>query len=97
MIRVSRIEIDGKVSVGLKVELPNSLPIVAIIGEVGVVMCGFLNMQTAERLGLAAATVSGVEGFGDMLNAEIQAVTSGAEKRGVVLGLKGREAVKLLS
>ncbi len=97
MISISRIEIDGKVSVGVKMELPNSPPIIAIIGDAGVVMCGFLNMDTAERLGLPAAAVYGVQDFKDILAAEVQAVTSEAEKRGVLLGLRGREAVKLLS
>jgi uncharacterized protein YunC (DUF1805 family) len=40
--------------------------------------------------------VSGVKTFDDVFNAEVKAVTSRAEKKGVRLGIKGREAVKLL-
>jgi uncharacterized protein YunC (DUF1805 family) len=97
MISVSRVEIDGKVSLGLKVDLPNSPPIVAVIAEAGLVMCGLLNLDAAEKIGLAAAAVSGVQDVDGVLDAEVKAVTSGAEKRGVVSGLRGREAVKLLS
>lgn len=96
MIEVNRLKIDGKTAVGLRVDLPDSPPLVAIIGEKGFVMCGFLNVNAAERLGVAAAMVSGVKTFDDVLDAEVKAVTSKAETKGIKQGMKGREAVKLL-
>lgn len=96
MIRVGKLKVDGKTAMGLKVDLPDSPPLVAVIGEKGFVMCGFLNVDVAERLGVTAAMVSGVKTFDDMLNAEIKAVTSEAEVKGIRQGMKGREAVKLL-
>lgn len=96
MIRVGKLKVDGKTAMGLKVDLPDSPPLVAVIGEKGFVMCGFLNVDVAERLGVTAAMVSGVKTFDDMLNAEIEAVTSEAEVKGIRQGMKGREAVKLL-
>ncbi|MCW3984934.1 MAG: DUF1805 domain-containing protein [Candidatus Bathyarchaeota archaeon] len=96
MIRVGQLKVDGKTALGLKVDLPDSPPLVAVIGEKGFVMCGFLNVDVAERLGVTAAMVSGVKTFDDMLDAEIRAVTSEAEMRGIRQGMKGREAVKLL-
>ena len=96
MIRVGQLKVDGKTALGLKVDLPDSPPLVAVIGEKGFVMCGFLNVDVAERLGVTAAMVSGVKTFDDMLNAEIKAVTSEAEVKGIRQGMKGREAVKLL-
>ncbi len=59
-------------------------------------MCGFLNIDAAERLGVTAAMVSGVKTFDDMLNAEVKAVTSKAEMKGIKQGMKGREALQLL-
>jgi uncharacterized protein YunC (DUF1805 family) len=50
MIEVNRLNVDGKTAFGLRVNLPDSPPLVAIIGEKGFVMCGFLNMEAAERI-----------------------------------------------
>jgi len=57
-------------------------------------MCGFLSVDVAERLGVAAAVVSGVKSFDDVLNAEVKAVTSKAGSFGVRVGMKGAEALK---
>lgn len=96
MIKVGQLKVGGKTALGLKVDLPDSPPLIAIIGETGFVMCGFLNIGAAEKLDVAAAMVSGVKTFSDMLDAEVKAVTSKAEMKGVKQGMKGREAVELL-
>jgi len=96
MIDVTPLKIDDEVAMGLKVELPDSPPILIIIGQTGFVMCGFLNMDTAEKLNVTAAMVSGVRNFDDVLRAEIKAATSKAKIKGIRIGMKGKEAVKLL-
>ncbi len=96
MIEVGRLKVDGRTALGLKVDLPDSPPLVAVVGEKGFVMCGFLNVDAAERLGVTAAMVSGVKTFDDVLDAEVKGVTSKAEIVGIRRGMKGREAVKLL-
>ncbi|MGQ9530275.1 MAG: DUF1805 domain-containing protein, partial [Candidatus Bathycorpusculaceae bacterium] len=45
---------------------------------------------------VAAAVVSGVKTFEDVLNASVKAVTSKAEKFGVKVGMKGAEALRLM-
>ena len=96
MINVASLEIDDKVAVGLRVDLPDSPPLLLIVGRTGFVMCGFLNIDTAERLSVTAAMVSGVKTFDDVLEAEIKAATSKAQTKGIRVGMKGKEAVKLL-
>lgn len=96
MIHTTPLRINGKMAIGLKVDLPDSPPLVMIIGQTGFIMCGFLNMEAAEKLNVAAATVSGVKNFDDVLEAEVKAVTSKAERKGIKVGMKGRDAVKLL-
>jgi uncharacterized protein YunC (DUF1805 family) len=96
MINVASLKVDGKACLGLRVELPDSPPLLIIIADKGFIMCGFLNMDAAERLGVAAAMVSGVKTFDDVLNAEVRAVTSKAEKFGVKIGMRGAEALKLM-
>ena len=77
------------------VDLPESPPLVTIIGDKGFVMCGFLNVDAAEKLGVTAAVVSGVRTFDDVLRAKVKAVTSKAEMRGIRRGMTGLEALRL--
>jgi len=94
MIDVSSLKIDGKACLGVKVELPASPPLLLIIADKGFVMCGFLNMEAAEKLGVAAAMVSGVRSFDDVLNAQVKAATSKAKSLNIEVGMKGAEALK---
>lgn len=94
MIDVSTLKADDKSYTGLRVDLPDSsAPLVMLIGDKGIVVCGFLNLEVAEKLSVAAAMVLGVKSFDDVLNAQIKAVTSKAKSLGVDIGLKGSEAI----
>ena len=78
-------------------ELPDSpAPLVMIVGTKGLVCCGFINMDAAERLGVAAAMVSGVKSFDNVLKAEVKAATTKAQIAGVKVGMKGLDALKRL-
>jgi uncharacterized protein YunC (DUF1805 family) len=94
MINIASLKVDGKACLGVKVELPDSPPLLLIIAEKGFVMCGFLNVEAAERLGIAAAMVSGVKTFDDVLEAQVKALTSKAKSFGIEIGMKGTEALK---
>jgi len=96
LIYVEKLDVEGKTVLGLKVELPSSPPLLLIIANKGFIMCGYLSIEAAEKLNVAAAMVSGVKSFDDVLNAEIKAVTSKAENLDVRVGLKGMEALKKL-
>jgi uncharacterized protein YunC (DUF1805 family) len=97
MINISSVKVDGKVFSGVKIDLPESPPLVLIVGEKGFVMCGFLNTEAAEQLNVAAAVVSGIKSFEDILNAQVKNVTSKAKNLGVEAGMKGSEALKHMS
>jgi uncharacterized protein YunC (DUF1805 family) len=96
VINIQTIKVDGKDCLGLRVDLPDSPPMLLIIAEKGFVMCGLLNMESAERIGAAAAMVSGVKTFDDVLNAQVKAVTGKAKGFGVEVGMKGADALKRL-
>ena len=81
---------------GILIRLKNA-NLVMIVAEKGFVGCGYLNMETAERLGDALALVTGVKTFDDVLNAEIKKVSSKAKEFGVTEGMTGKEALNLLS
>ena len=97
MISITSLKVDGKACLGVRVELPDSPPLLLIVAEKGFVMCGFLNVEAAERLEIAAAMVSGVKAFDDVLDAQVKAVTSKAKSFGVEIGMKGTEALKHMS
>jgi len=94
MIEVSPISIEEKMATGLRVQLPNSPPLVMIIGSKGFVACGFINIDAAQKFNVAAAMVSGVKSFDDVLNADVKAATTKAQTLGVKVGVKGRDALK---
>ncbi|MEM2250084.1 MAG: DUF1805 domain-containing protein [Candidatus Bathyarchaeia archaeon] len=94
MISVVQVRVGEKTCLGVKVELPDSPPLLLVVAEKGFVMCGFLNLEAAERLGVAAAMVTGVKTFEDILNAEIKAATTKAKGLGVQPGMRGEEALK---
>jgi uncharacterized protein YunC (DUF1805 family) len=81
---------------GVHVKLPNA-DFLLILGKKGYLMCGYLNMETAEKKGDAAAIVKNVASFEDVLSAKVVSVSSFAEKLGVLVGMTGREALAILS
>jgi uncharacterized protein YunC (DUF1805 family) len=96
MISIMTVKVDGKGCLGLRADLPDSPPLLLISAEKGFVMCGFLNVEAAEKLGVAAAVVSGVKTFDDVLNGQVKAVTSKAKSLGAEVGMKGADALKHL-
>jgi len=95
MIEVAQLIIEDKTALGLLVNLPDSPPLILIIGRTGFVGCGFINIEAAEKLNVSATTVSGVKSFDDVLNADIKAATSKAQAKGVKVGMKGKDAIKI--
>ena len=96
MIDINPLKIEDKTALGVRVDLPESPPLLLVIGERGFVMCGFLNIDAADKLKVAAVMVSGVQSLDDVLKAEARAVTSKASKIGIKRGMMGKDAIRLL-
>jgi len=94
MISVMSVKVYDKIGLGVRVELPGSPPLLLVVAEKGFVMCGFLNVDVAEKLDVAAAVVSGVKSFEDVLDADVKVATSRAKMLGVEVGMKGADALK---
>jgi len=91
MIEISKIE-DA---IGIKISIGNA-DLIIIKAKKGYLMCGYLNIEVAEKLGDAACMVKGVKSFEDVLNAKIYKLTEKARKLGITEGISGKEALKFL-
>ncbi len=93
VIRVKRV---SKGVIGVEVVLPNAPPLVLIRGSRGFVMCGYLDMSVAEKLGLVCARVTGISSVEEMLDAVISEASSAAIKQGIKPGMRVRDVVKAI-
>ena len=57
MISVEEVKVDGLKAVGLRVELPESPPLILVIAKRGFLMCGYMSRETAGKLRLRDTTV----------------------------------------
>jgi uncharacterized protein YunC (DUF1805 family) len=92
-MEIEKISLERGSAIGLRIFLGEA-PLILIKAEKGYLMCGYLNIAVAEKLGDAAAVVRGVNTFADMLEKPVEELTSAAEALGVKRGMKGREALE---
>ncbi len=97
MFEIEKIEVNGKTFHGMKSTLPDVPPLVLIKGSKGFIMCGYLNMEAAERLGAVAAMVSGVKNFDDILNAQIKSATTKGKQMGLEPGKKVCDVIGVIA
>lgn len=69
-------------------------PLLLIKGAKGILACGYLNIETFNRTGEAAAIVTGVKTHEDMVTAKVIAVSNAARSAGVEIGMTGEEALQ---
>ncbi len=93
MFEIEKFEFDGKSFQGMLSSIPGGPNLILIKGDKGFVMCGYLSTDVAEKVGFAAAVVSGVNSFEDVLNAEIKFATKAANELGVEAGQVVREVI----
>lgn len=93
-MKTREIVIDGKKGMGIEIDLPGA-PLVLAKGNTGFIMCGYLDLHTAEKVNAPAAIVRGVNTVDDLLTAPIVAVSAAASMVGVKPGMTGYEALEL--
>jgi uncharacterized protein YunC (DUF1805 family) len=81
---------------GVKLSLQNA-NLLIVVAKKGYVMCGYLNIETAEKLGDAACIVTGVSTFEEVLDAKVKEYTTKAAELGVTTGMTGRQAIEKLN
>jgi uncharacterized protein YunC (DUF1805 family) len=95
MIEILAVKVDGKVAIGIKVQIPDAPPLIMLVGEKGVVSCGYLNPESAEKFSLSAVIVRGVSTVDEALTKPASYCTKIAEALGAKKGMSGREALRL--
>lgn len=94
---VEQIILEKGSVLGLKMEMEHA-PLLVIRAGKGFVMCGYLNMEIADKMGDVAVRVTGVRSFDDVLNAKAVDVSKAAGKLGITIGMPAKEALnKMLS
>lgn len=89
-------EVDGRSATGIEIDLPGA-PLVLVRGSKGFVMCGYLDVSSADKFNAAAAVVRGVKTVEDLLAKPVTDVSAAARAAGVAPGMTGRDALlKLL-
>jgi uncharacterized protein YunC (DUF1805 family) len=90
---IEQIALKNGTALGLKFDMQNA-PLLVIKADKGFVMCGYLDIGTAEVLGDAAVRVRGVSSFEDVLNAQVVDATQPAKELGIVIGMSGKDALE---
>ena len=89
---VEQIRLENGTALGLKMDMENA-PLLVIRAGCGFVMCGYLNMDVANKLGDVAVRVTSVRSFEDVLNAKAVDVSLAAKNLGITMGMTAKDAL----
>ncbi len=95
MVETREMTIEGKTFTYLKMDMERA-PLVIIKGNKGYVMCGYLNMETADKLGDIAVRVKGVKDADTILASNVEAVSVRAKEIGIDVGMPVRTIISKL-
>ncbi len=90
---IEEIKLENGTALGLKMDMEHA-PLLVIKAAKGFVMCGYLNIDVANKLGDVAVRVSGVRSFEDVLNSKAIDVSEAAKKLGITVGMRAKEALE---
>lgn len=77
-----------------KTRVDLKLPLLLVKGARGILACGYLNVETFNKTGEAAAIVTGVKDFEDMLAARVVSVSAEGRNIGLSEGQNGRDVLE---
>lgn len=92
-IKVCRVEVGKKTATGIEVQLPEA-PMVLVLGKKGYLMCGYLNLEAADKFKAVCAIVRGVQNVQEILSKPVVSSSLRARRLGVRPGMKGISALK---
>jgi uncharacterized protein YunC (DUF1805 family) len=89
-VKTQTIILEKGKATGYFIDLGNA-PLILIQARKGYVMCGYLNMAAANKLGDIAGKVTSVKTFEDVLKATLVEVSETAKKAGLIEGMSAQE------
>lgn len=95
MIQLDTFEKGGRAFTFLKVEMGKA-PFLLIKGEKGYVMCGYMNLEAATKLGDLGVRVSGVSDLNSMMESKVAGCTPAATDAGIREGATVSEILHLI-
>lgn len=94
---IKDINVNDKLFKAVEIDLCDNSKLLMITGAKGYVMCGYLNINTAQNRGDAACIVTGVKTIEDVLNSNIVALTVQAQNLGIKMGMPVKEVLEKFS
>jgi uncharacterized protein YunC (DUF1805 family) len=94
-MKTQTISLEKGEATGHYIDLGKS-PLIIIQAKKGYVMCGYLNMNAANKIGDIAGKVTGVKTFDDMLNANVIEVSENAKLAGLKQGINVKDFLNAL-
>lgn len=95
MIRSENVRISGSEYEYLRMDMGDA-PLIVLKGSTGYVMCGYLNLDAANKLGDCAVRVTGVNNLESVLESTAVGVSDEARKLGILEGQKVSDIIKFL-
>ncbi|HDN85759.1 MAG: DUF1805 domain-containing protein [Candidatus Omnitrophota bacterium] len=91
-----------KVKIGKKILKGFCIPLgkkklVGLVGKNGYIMCGYLNLKTADKFGEVAVKVKGVDSIGSLLKAQVFALSREAKKLGIYKGQPIKDVIRIIA
>lgn len=99
MVKIEQLSINGTAAQGILIQAPGGEGhpnMIVVECAKGYLMCGYLNLDAAEKFGDAAVLVGGAD-FEAVLANPIKGLTSAAKEAGVKEGMTGAEAAAVLN
>ena len=93
-MQIKEITLNGKKYQGFEGEIAPGTNLAFIKGEKGFIMCGYLNMETADKFNNIAAIATGIKNIDDMLKTNVVKVSKAAKEAGITEGMPVIEALE---
>ncbi len=91
------IKVKNTVFKGIELDLCDETKLLVITGKKGYIMCGYLNINTAQKRNDVACIVTGVKTIEDILNSNVVAITAKAQELGISMNMPIKKVLEILA
>ncbi len=91
-----RVKIGKRILKGFCISLCKK-KLVGLVGKKGYIMCGYLDLKTADKFREVAVKVKGVDNIDSLLKAKVFALSREAKKLGIYKNQSIRDVIELIA